>query len=159
MNTEYLVDSTPIAGVRVVPLRKFADERGVIMHMLRSDSPHFERFGEIYFSSIYPSVIKAWHLHSRMTINYAVPIGTVKLVMFDSRADSPTMGRLLELFVGESNYCLVTIPPGVWNGFKGVGATTALVANCATIPHDPSEITRCDPFSNTIPYDWALKHG
>src|SRR6185436_5547900 len=98
-------------------------------------------------------------LHSRMTINYAVPIGTIKLVMYDERADSPTRGRVMELFVGDPNYCLVTIPPGIWNGFKGVGPSTALVANCSTIVHDPSEMTRRDPFSNTIPYDWSLKHG
>jgi dTDP-4-dehydrorhamnose 3,5-epimerase len=148
-----------IEGVRIVPLRKIPDERGVIMHMLRADTPHFEQFGEIYFSGVYPGVVKAWHLHSRMTINYAVPLGVIKLVLFDDRADSRTRGGLIELFVGDTNYCLVTVPPGVWNGFKGVGTSMALVANCATIPHDPAEITRLDPFSNDIPYDWALKHG
>jgi dTDP-4-dehydrorhamnose 3,5-epimerase len=47
----------------------------------------------------------------------------------------------------------------VWNGFKGVGTSMALVANCATTPHDPAEITRLDPLTNHIPYDWSLKHG
>jgi dTDP-4-dehydrorhamnose 3,5-epimerase len=153
------LDSTPIAGVRILPLRKIPDERGVVMHMLRADAPHFEQFGEVYFSGVYPGAVKAWHLHSRMTINYAVPVGAIKLVLFDDRADSPTRGRLMELFVGDANYCLVTVPPGVWNGFKGVGTAMSLVANCASIPHDPSEITRCDPFTNHIPYDWSLKHG
>ena len=148
-----------ISGVRIVPLRKIPDERGVVMHMLRADAPHFERFGEIYFSSVYPGVVKAWHLHRDMTINYAVPLGTIRLAMYDERVDSPTRGRVMELFVGDSNYCLVTVPPGVWNGFKGVGTSMALVANCATTPHDPAEITRLDPFANHIPYDWSLKHG
>ena len=53
----------------------------------------------------------------------------------------------------------MTIPPLVWNGFKGEGDEPALVANCATIPHDPGEIERLDPFDNEIPYDWALRHG
>ena len=149
----------PIEGVRVTPLRKIPDERGVVMQMLRADSPHFDRFGEIYFSGVYPGVVKAWHMHSRMTLNYAVPIGTIKLVLYDDRPGSATRGRLMELFIGDHNYCLVTIPPGLWNGFKGVGTTAmALVANCATIPHDPDEITRCDPFSDRIPYDWTVEH-
>ena len=154
-----IADPSAIAGVRVLPLRKMPDERGVVMHMLRADAPHFERFGEIYFSAVYPGVVKAWHLHREMTINYAVPIGTIRLAIYDERIDSPTCGRVMELFVGDANYCLVTVPPGVWNGFKGVGTSMALVANCATIPHDPAEITRCDPFKNHIPYDWSLKHG
>ncbi len=150
---------TAIDGVTIAPLRKIPDERGMIMHMLRADAPHFERFGEIYFSGVYPGVVKAWHLHSRMTINYAVPVGTIKLVMYDERPDAATRGQLVELFLGDANYALVTVPPGVWNGFKGVGTAMALVANCASIPHDPAEITRCDPFVNHIPYDWSLKHG
>jgi dTDP-4-dehydrorhamnose 3,5-epimerase len=147
-----------IDGVLVQPLRQIPDERGKIMHMLRSDDPHFERFGEIYFSVVYPGVVKAWHLHKEMTLNYAVVSGTIKLALYDDRDGSPTRGELQEIFVGESSYVLVRIPPGVWNGFKGVGVTPAIVANCSTLPHDPEEIVRLDPLDNHIPYDWALKH-
>ena len=150
---------TAIHDVLVTPLRRIPDERGAVLHMLREDSPAFERFGEIYFSIVYPGVVKGWHIHRRMTLNYAVPIGMVKLVCYDDRADSPTRGAVQELHVGELDYALVTIPPLVWNGFKGEGERAALVANCATIPHDPDEIDRVDPFANDIPYDWALRHG
>lgn len=129
------------------------------MHMLRSDDPHFERFGEIYFSTVYHGVIKGWHLHERMTINYAVPVGSIKLVLYDDRADSSTKGQVQEVFIGEGNYALVTVPPKVWNGFKGIGSPYSVVANCATIPHDPTEITRLDPLSKKIPYDWDVRHG
>ena len=149
----------PIAGVKVVPLRRIPDERGTIFHMLRESDPHFQRFGEIYFSTVYPGVVKGWHLHTEMTLNYAVPVGMVKLVCFDDRPGSPTHGVLQEVHVGELNYALVTIPPLVWNGFKGEGTVPALVANCATVPHRPDEIERKDPFTPEIPYDWALKHG
>ena len=125
---------------------------------LKATDPEFERFGEIYFSKVYPGVVKGWHLHKRMVINYVVPIGQIKLVLFDDRPDSMTRGELQELFIGTDNYCLVKVPAGVWNGFKGIGTVPALVANCATIPHDPDEIVRMDPFNGTIPYDWALKH-
>ena len=148
-----------IEGLVVTALARIPDERGAVFHMLRDDSPLFERFGEIYFSSVYPGAIKGWHLHRDMKLNYAVPCGMIKLVCYDDREGSPTRGNLSELHVGELNYCLVTVPPGVWNGFKGEGNTAALVANCATVHHSPDEIERLDPFSKRIPYDWNIRHG
>ena len=148
-----------IDGVKIKPLKKISDERGMVMHMLRCDDPDFEKFGEIYFSVVYPGVVKGWHLHKEMTLNYAVVSGMIKLVLYDERDNSPTKGELQELFMGEDNYVLVKIPPRVWNGFKGTGVKPAIVANCATIPHDPDEISRLDPVDNHIPYDWSLKHG
>ena len=148
-----------IKGVTVRPLRRIPDERGAVFHMLRADSEGFERFGEIYFSLVYPGAIKAWHQHLRMTLNYAVPIGMIKLVCYDDRPDSESRGTILEVFTGELNYALITIPPGVWNGFKGISETPALVANCATEPHSPDEIVRLDPFDPRIAYDWSIRHG
>jgi dTDP-4-dehydrorhamnose 3,5-epimerase len=148
-----------IDGVRVTPLRQIVDERGKVMHMLRSDSPGFTSFGEIYFSTVFPGAIKGWHVHSRMTLNYAVPVGRIKFVLYDDRADSSTRGEIQEFFLGPDNYQLVTVPPLVWNGFKGIGPEMALVANCASIPHDPTEIDRRDPFDPAIPYDWNVRHG
>jgi dTDP-4-dehydrorhamnose 3,5-epimerase len=147
-----------IAGVFVKPLRQILDERGKIMHFLRNDDPEFEAFGEIYFSVVYPGVIKGWHLHRKMVLNYAVPVGSIKLVLFDGREDSPTHRQLMEIFTGPDNYSLIQIPPGVWNGFKGIGTTPSVVANCSSIPHDPDEIVRMDPFDPSIPYNWELVH-
>jgi len=147
-----------IDGVKITPLLQIHDERGSVMHMLKSTDSAFEQFGEIYFSGVYPDVVKAWHIHSKMTLNYAVPVGIIKLVLYDGRKDSSTYREVQELFLGRNNYCLVTVPPNVWNGFKGIGTEMALVANCASIPHDPTEISRLDPSDNHIPYDWALKH-
>lgn len=150
---------TEIDGLHVRPLRRIPDERGAILRMLRSDDEAFDAFGEIYFSMVHPGVVKGWHLHHEMTLNYAVPVGMIKLVCFDDREGSPTAGNVVEIHTGELDYALVTIPPLVWNGFKGVGTTTALVANCASIPHRADEIERLDPFDNHIPYDWSLRHG
>ncbi|MDI3312016.1 MAG: dTDP-4-dehydrorhamnose 3,5-epimerase family protein [Thermoanaerobacterium sp.] len=148
-----------IDGVIVKPLKKIPDERGCIFHMLRNDYPEFEQFGEIYFSMVYPNAIKAWHLHKKMILNYAVISGMIKLVLYDDRENSPTKGELMEIFTGEQNYCLIKIPSGIWNGFKGIGDKPAIVANCATIPHDPEEIVRISPFTDKIPYNWEIKHG
>ena len=126
--------------------------------MLRRTDPHFKEFGEIYFSTVYPGVIKGWHLHNVMTLNYACVHGRIKLVLYDDRAGSATKGELMEVFLGPDNYQLVQIPPRVWNGFKGMGQDTAIVANCSTHPHDPTQTERLDPFDKRIPYDWTVKH-
>ena len=148
-----------IQGVKVTPLKQILDERGKIMHFMRNDDPDFQAFGEVYFSQVLPGAIKAWHLHKAMTLNYVVVAGRIKLVLYDAREGSSTKGELMELVLSPEDHKRVTVPFGVWNGFKGVSPEPALVANCATLPHDPQEIVRMDPFDKSIPYDWALKHG
>ena len=146
-----------IEGVQVVPLRRIPDERGTIFHMLRRTDPHFVEFGEIYFSTIYRDVVKGWHRHDRMTLNYACIAGRIKLVLYDDRMDSPTRGSLIERFLGPDDYALVVIPPRIWTGFKGMD-DVSMIANCASHPHDPTDTERLDPFSDEIPYDWAVRH-
>jgi|SRR5437667_11092018 len=145
-----------IEGVKVIALTRIPDERGTIMHMLRRTDAHFREFGEIYFTTIYQGVVKGWHRHREMTLNYACIEGRVKLVIFDDREGSQSRGRLMEVFLGPDNYSLVIIPPEVWNGFKGMTAPYAIVANCCTHPHDPSRSERIDPFDRQIPYDWNV---
>lgn len=147
----------PIEGVTVVPLRRIPDERGTILHMLRSTDDHFIEFGEIYFTTVYDGIVKGWHKHREMTLNYACIYGRIKLVLYDDRPESPTAGAVQELFLGPDNHSLVVIGPGIWTGFKGMSSPFAIVANCCTHPHDPSRTSRLDPHENDIPYDWALK--
>ena len=147
-----------IEGVKITPLKQIFDERGKVMHMLRSDSDVFTEFGEVYFSCTNPGAIKAWHLHKKMTLNYAVVFGEIKCVLFDNRPDSETKGYVEEYFMSPENYFLLTVPPLVWNGFKGIGNKVSIVANCANIPHDPDEIIRKAVSDSSIPYDWAIKH-
>jgi len=151
-----------IDGVKLVPLRQIPDDRGKIMHMLRCDSPHFQRFGEIYFSTVYPGVVKGWHRHKVMTLNYAVVVGTIKLVLHDDRPESGTRGELQEIYLGPDSYQLAIVPPLVWNGFMGVGTDMAIVANCATHAHEKDEIERLDPLLSPerggIAYSWGVRH-
>lgn len=140
-------------------MRRIPDERGTIYHMLRASDEHFTKFGEIYFSKIYKDAIKGWHIHKQITLNYCVVYGMVKLVLYDSRADSPTKGNVIELFIGDDNYCLVQIPVGVANGHKGI-TETALLANVPDVPNDQlikDEMIRIDPYNNDIPYNWNRK--
>jgi dTDP-4-dehydrorhamnose 3,5-epimerase len=145
-----------IEGVRVIPLRRIPDERGTILHMMKATDPHFQGFGEIYFSTVYRDVIKGWHRHGEMTLNYACIHGRVKCALYDERDGSPTRGALMEVYLGPDSYQLLVIPPDVWNGFKGMSDPFAIVANCCTHPHDSSRSARLDPAKNHIPYEWAL---
>lgn len=145
-----------IKGVFIKPLRVISDDRGKVMRMLRNDAEYYLRFGEIYFSTINIGFIKGWKKHIKMTQHYAVPVGNIKLVLYDDRTDSNTYGMLQEIIIGESNYCLVRVPPGIWYAFRAEGEKTALIANCADIPHDPAESVMADLFSKIIPYKWSL---
>ena len=147
-----------IDGVTITPLKQVFDERGKVMHMIREDSPIFSRFGEIYFSCTHPGVVKAWHLHKEMTLNYTVIHGEIKFVLYDDRPNSPTHGEVQELFISPENYMLVTVPPMIWNGFKSVGGSTSIIANCSNIPHSDDELIRRLPDDEKIPYNWNLKH-
>ena len=143
-----------IDGVRIDALRQIADERGAIYHFLRADDAAFERFGEIYFSLVHPGSVKGWHLHKEMVLNYAVPVGRIHLVLYDDRERSRTRGLVQEIEVGVDRYVRVRVPANVWNGFIGLGDADALVANCATLPHDPDKIVRIPPEDPRVPYSW-----
>jgi len=144
-----------IEGVKISLLKKISDDRGCVMRMVRIDDPWYKQFGEIYFSLAYPKVIKGWHLHKKMTCNYAVITGMIKLVLYDDRTTSPTRGVIDKHYIGRDNYVLVTIPPGIWNAFQALGCESAIVANCADMPHDPDEIVRISVNGGEIPYDWT----
>ena len=145
-----------IAGVTIAQRKIIPDDRGKIMHILKNSDEQFTSFGEVYCSTVYPGIVKAWHLHEKMTLNYIVLKGNIKFVLFDGRPESKTYRELQEIIIGENNYVMVTVPPLVWNGFKGIGTKEAFVINFTDIPHDPLEIKRMDPHNNgLISYDWV----
>lgn len=144
-----------IAGVEVTALRQTVDTRGAVLHMMRCDEPGFSRFGECYFSEILPKVIKAWKLHRLQTQRLAVPVGRVRLVIYDGRKASPTQGQVMELELGRPDaYERVTIPPGLWYGFACISDAPALLVNCADLPHDPTESEMTAINNSEIPYGW-----
>ena len=150
-------DLIKIEGVLNIELREMADELGSVLHMLRSDAPDFVKFGECYFSEVVPGAIKAWKLHREQTQNIAVPIGRIRLVIYDDRVGSGTRGNLQTLELGRPEaYRRVQIPPGLWYGFSCIGDKPALLANCADLPHNPNESIRKPAFDLSIPYDWQV---
>lgn len=154
-----------IDGVCFQPLKVITTPGGPVMHMLRPDSPlrpHAEtadgelHLGEVYFSEVLPGAIKAWKRHRRQTQYYTVPHGLLKLVLYDTRPDSPTRGVLREVYLGRpDHYGLLRIPTGVWYGFTAATDEPALICNCADLPHDPEEGERLPADTKDIPYTWA----
>ena len=143
-----------IEGIKITPLKIINDHRGSVMHMLRNDSDVYKKFGEIYFSTIFCDKIKAWHLHKEATLNYACISGKVKLVLYDERKMSKTFGTYQELTLTIENYSLITIPPNIWNGFKGLDKNSSIIANCLNLPHNESEMVRLDITDERFKYDW-----
>ena len=143
-----------IEGIKISPLKIISDHRGSVMHMLRSDSENFDKFGEVYFSTIFEDKIKAWHLHKEATLNYVCVYGKVKLVLFDERKTSKTFGEYQEIFLSPENYFLITIPPNIWNGFKGLNKEHSIIANCLNLPHNEKEMVRLDVDDKRFNYKW-----
>ena len=149
-----------IHDVKTKRLRVIPDDRGRLMEMLRNDDECYEEFGQVYLSTTYPGVVKAWHYHKLQKDNFVCVKGMVKLVLADTREGSPTKGQIDEFVIGEHNPTLVHVPIGVYHGWKCIGTEEAFVINTTTKTYDykdPDEY-RLDPHENgVIQYDWATK--
>lgn len=150
-----------IEGVKIQKLKPIPDERGKLMEILRSDSELYEKFGQVYMTTAYPGVVKAWHYHKIQTDNMTTIRGMMKIVLYDNRKDSNTYGEVNEFLGGEHNPILIHIPPGIYHGFKCISESEAIVINIPTEKYNyenPDEY-RVDPYKNDIPYDWRRKDG
>ncbi len=150
-----------IDGVTLKKLKAIPDERGRVMEILRNDDEVFRSFGQVYVTTAYPGVVKAWHYHKVQTDYFCCISGMMKLVLADRRDSSPTNGLINEFFLGEHNPQVVVIPPYVFHGFKCIGEREAMVVNVPTHAYDPKKPDefRLDPHGGEIPYDWARKDG
>ena len=150
-----------IEGVKVKKLKVFPDERGRLMEILRSDDPEFVQFGQMYMTTAYPGVTKAWHYHRLQYDNFCCVKGMMKVVLHDMREGSPTIGETNEFFLGDHNHIMLQIPPHVHHGFKCISETEAIIINCCTELYnykEPDEY-RMPAHGSEIPYDWSRKDG
>jgi len=136
-------------SIIVTDLKRIAVLGGDVLHAMRIDSPGYSGYGESYFSIIESGAIKAWKKHSKMTLNLVVPQGMVKFVFTDGN------GNFLIKEIGEQKFTRLTVPPGIWFGFRGLGAAGSLILNISNILHDPREVERKESYE--IPYDWSCK--
>jgi len=152
-------ESSKIDGVIISNLRQIPDERGSILHMLRCDDSEFEQFGECYFSEVIPGAVKAWKFHQKQTQNITVPTGRIQFVIYDNRDSSKTIGKLQIIEIGRpDSYIRIKIPPRLWYGFSCISLSTALLVNCADIPHDKMESRIKKADDPSIPYSWNNKN-
>lgn len=145
-----------INGVKVKTLKVIPDERGRLMEILRADDPMFEEFGQVYFTTAYPGVIKAWHYHCLQDDHFCCVAGRIKLALYDPRKNSPTKGEINEFYLSLKEPKVVHIPKMVYHGFKCVSKKEAMVINVVTMPYNhknPDEY-RVDPFDKSVDFDW-----
>jgi dTDP-4-dehydrorhamnose 3,5-epimerase len=150
-----------IEGVKVKKLKVIPDERGRLMEILRRDDELFRGFGQVYMTTTYPGVVKAWHKHEKQTDNIACVAGMIKIALYDGRPGSPTHREVNEFYLGVHNPMLVQVPAGVYHGWMCVSAEEAMIVNIPTETYNygsPDE-QRLDPHKNDIPYDWKRKDG
>ena len=143
-----------IDEVEVRELKKFCNDQGCVYKMLSENDSFFDRFGEIYFSLIHSGIIKGWNVHTRQDANMACISGNIELVLYDRRQNSSSEGAIQKISLGEDHYSLVHIPHGVAYSWKAFGGASALIANCATLPHNPEESIKIALDSKEIPYQW-----
>ena len=145
-----------IKGVSVKKLKMIPDDRGRLMEILRSDDKAFKKFGQVYMTTTYPGVVKAWHFHQKQIDNFACVHGKIRLALYDARKNSPTYKEINEFILSTDDPVLVTIPKMVYHGFKGIADCESIVINTPTLPYNykkPAE-QRLDPYDNDIKYDW-----
>ena len=150
-----------IDGVKTKKLKVIPDERGRLMEILRSDESLFLKFGQVYMTTTYPDVVKAWHLHEKQTDNVVCVQGMIKLVLYDARENSSSFKEINEFYLGIHNPLLVQIPTGVYHGWMCLSHKEAIVINMPTEVYNyenPDE-QRLDPHQNDIPYSWRRKDG
>ena len=147
-----------IKDVQVKKLKLIPDERGRLMEILRSDEEIFQNFGQVYMTTAYPGVVKAWHYHKKQDDYFTCISGTMRLALYDARKDSPTYREVNDFVINLENPILVKIPRFVYHGFKCVGDKEAIVINTPTLSYDPKDPDeyRLDAFENDIPYDWTM---
>jgi dTDP-4-dehydrorhamnose 3,5-epimerase len=151
-----LIEGVGIKAAKVIP-----DERGRLGEIMRADDPWFEQFGQVYFTSTYPGVVKAWHYHKKQTDHFYVIKGSIKVGLYDDREDSATYKSVNEVYLSQYTPALLRIPPGVQHGWMCVVTEEAYILNVVSEMYDyanPDEF-RTDPHENEIPYDWARKDG
>lgn len=150
-----------IDGVKTKRLTVHPDCRGRLMEVLRRDDELFQQFGQVYITTVYPGVVKAWHYHKVQTDNLAAVVGMVQIALYDAREDSPTKGEVNVFYSGVHSPLLVQVPPMVYHGFKNVGLEEAVVLNVPTetYRHEQPDEYRIDPHENDIPHDWDRRDG
>ncbi|MEE4454250.1 dTDP-4-dehydrorhamnose 3,5-epimerase [Novosphingobium resinovorum] len=124
-------------GVILTSLRRIATLGGDVLHGMKQSDEGFAGFGEAYFSRVSQGHVKGWKRHNRMTLNFVVASGQIRVGVRDDAAGE-TRYFLLGPDTPES-HARLTIGAGLWVAFGGVAPGESVLLNLASIEHDPTE--------------------
>jgi len=141
-----------LVGMIKTDLNIIEADSGSVYHGVKNTDTGFTEFGEVYFSTVKINKTKAWKLHKEMTLNLFVPIGSVQFCFVDGREKSKTYNKKFGIILSQNPYIRLTVPPGLWFGFRGISEGLNFICNVADIPHDPDEVLRKE--LNEI--EWSL---
>lgn len=132
-----------IEGVYLHSLKRIEIPDGDVLHALKAVDEGYYGFGEAYFSQVKQGAIKGWKRHNRMTLNIIVPVGCIKFIIYDDRNESDTLGQFIEIILSsQTNYQRLTVNPGLWMAFMGVGEGFSMLLDIIPESHDPLEADR-----------------
>jgi dTDP-4-dehydrorhamnose 3,5-epimerase len=139
----------PIDGVQYRPARPVSHHHGHLTEVFRADWGLTEApLVQVNLTTTFPGRIRAWGIHRLTVDRLFAATGSLCIVCYDGRRGSPTFGCVNELMLGERNQGLIVIPPGVYYGWKNIGADEA------TIVSMPSELYNHDgPDRWELPWD------
>jgi len=151
-----------IEGVVVRPATTHVDDRGELAEIF---SPAWGVCAEpmvyAYQSTVRPHKAKGWVVHREQYDRLFISLGFLKIVLYDARPESATLGLIQEVYLSERNRALVVIPPGVFHALLNVGEIDALFVNLPTRPyrHDAPDKFRLPLDTDQIPYRLGERLG
>src|SRR5688572_5671732 len=97
-----------IHGVRSWRVPTHSDERGSVTELYNPAwNWHPEPLVYSYTFTIRPGIVKGWNLHKEHEDRYCILQGEMELVLYDTREDSPTFGRIGRIVLSEHDRRLV----------------------------------------------------
>jgi dTDP-4-dehydrorhamnose 3,5-epimerase len=145
-----------IEGVVTRDLKTLTDTRGFFREIIRvTDGDFTEGFAQWSHSMMYTGVIKAWHFHRVQVDWWYVGSGVILVALHDTRTESPTYRRTMDLLMGDNQPARVLrIPPGVAHGCKCLNGPAHLFYITSRV-YDPAEEGRIPHDDMEIGYDWT----
>jgi dTDP-4-dehydrorhamnose 3,5-epimerase len=153
---------TRIDGVEIRRAVTHTDERGTLCEILNpSWNIHPLPLVYVYQFTIRPGKVKGWHVHRLHDDRIFISRGEVKVVLYDSRMDSPTHGLVNEIFRTSLDRDLMVIPAGVYHAHQNCGTEDALFISMPTRPynHADPDVYRLPVNNDVIPYRFENTFG
>jgi dTDP-4-dehydrorhamnose 3,5-epimerase len=147
--------NSTIQDVVFKELKTNHDERGFFREIIRTSDEFFKgAFGQWSHSLMFQDVVKAWHLHRIQTDWWYVTSGVLKVVLHDTRQNSVTHRKTVELLMGSHQTPgVLRIPPGVAHGCKVIQGPADLLYVTSHV-YNPEDEIRISYNDSTIDYDW-----